>query len=403
MTDKTDQKNMKEVNRVVAWIHRHSISIYALCLSTLLTMIALAPEIFIDVPPGHVGVLWERFGDGTKTDTVYGEGLNVVLPWNRLELYDVRLTTDTRVYDALSANGLQMGVTVAVRYRINPPAAGYVQKLAGHRVGEVLVYPKIANLVYEFVSQHDPEEFYSFFRRDIQNFLINAATLAFDTPPANLIEGKDTLDIPLIRVEEVMVSGISLPALVKQAIERKIEQQQIMQEYDFRLAREKKESDRKRIEAAGVRDFQDTVARSITPEYLRLRGIEATKAFANSPNAKTIIIGGSDGLPVILNTGNDDLSRSAPVTGALAAPVGPSPQIGEEATGLPGATETPDGAAPFPDPYARPTSPAEESTLRPPAIAPAQPLPPVTPIPADREPTTVDPQVPPEGTAPPAQ
>jgi prohibitin 2 len=84
-----------------------------------------------------------------------------------------------------------------------------------------------------------------------------------------------------------------------------------MEEYDFRIRREAKERDRKRIEADGIRDFQEIVAHSITPEYLRLRGVEATRAFANSTNAKTIIIGGRDGLPVILNTG-DDAKQSLP-------------------------------------------------------------------------------------------
>jgi hypothetical protein len=36
---------------------------------------------------------------------------------------------------------------------------------------------------------------------------------------------------------------------------------------------------------------------------LRWKGIETTQALAESQNSKTIIIGGRDGLPLILNTG----------------------------------------------------------------------------------------------------
>ena len=106
-------------------------------------------------------------------------------------------------------------------------------------------------------------------------------------------------------IDDLMVSAVVLPPLIRAAIDHKLEQQQIMEAYDFRLARERKEAERKQIEAQGIRAFQDTVARNITPGYLRLRGVEATRALAESPNAKIIIIGGHDGLPVILNTGED--------------------------------------------------------------------------------------------------
>jgi prohibitin 2 len=135
----------------------------------------------------------------------------------------------------------------------------------------------------------------------------------------------DKLDATMISVEDILVSSITLPPLIRQAIERKVEQQQIMEEYDFRIAREAKERDRKRIEAEGIRDFQEIVAHNITPEYLRLRGVEATRAFANSTNAKTIIIGGRDGLPVILNTGDDTKPSLPPDAAPAAVPSRPLP------------------------------------------------------------------------------
>ncbi|MBI1906179.1 MAG: hypothetical protein HYS20_08080 [Rhodocyclales bacterium] len=67
-------------------------------------------------------------------------------------------------------------------------------------------------------------------------------------------------------------------------------------------ARENQEAQPKRTEATGIRDFQAIVADTITNEYPRLRGIHATTSLATSNNSKIIIIGGKDGLPVILNT-----------------------------------------------------------------------------------------------------
>lgn len=331
--------------RARLWVERHAISFYAATLTFLLALLAVAPAVFIEVPAGHVGVLWLRFMGGTVTDRVYGEGLRMIFPWDVMAVYDVRLRNETRRYEAVSANGMAMTVEVAVRYRINPPAAGLVHKLAGPSYAEILVHPQMASLIYEFVSKGNPEDFYSFNRGEIQDFLLKRAREQFPSPNEENEIHADHLRASMILIDDVMVNGITLPPLVRLAVDRKIEQQQIMQEYDFRVAREAKERDRKRIEAEGIRDFQEIVARNITPEYLRLRGVEATRAFADSPNAKTIIIGGRDGLPVILNTGDD--ARTAPVgVPTPAAPPAPAAAVMPPSTD-PGQTP-PSSTAPLP-------------------------------------------------------
>jgi prohibitin 1 len=69
------------------------------------------------------------------------------------------------------------------------------------------------------------------------------------------------------------------------------------------LTKEKQEADRKRIEAQGISDFQNIVARGLNEQLLRWKGIEATEKIANSQNTKVIVIGaGKDGLPLILDT-----------------------------------------------------------------------------------------------------
>jgi hypothetical protein len=82
--------------------------------------------------------------------------------------------------------------------------------------------------------------------------------------------------------------------------------------YVFRARR--RESERKKIEGEGIRDFQQTVSQGISDSYLRWRGIEATLQLSQSTNAKVVIIGsGKDGLPIIL--GNvDPPAASTPPT-----------------------------------------------------------------------------------------
>jgi regulator of protease activity HflC (stomatin/prohibitin superfamily) len=69
----------------------------------------------------------------------------------------------------------------------------------------------------------------------------------------------------------------------------------------FRLQKEKQEAERKRIEAQGIRDFQQTVSQGISQQLLEWKGIEATENLAKSSNTKIVVIGNpKNGLPLIL-------------------------------------------------------------------------------------------------------
>jgi hypothetical protein len=110
---------------------------------------------------------------------------------------------------------------------------------------------------------------------------------------------------------DILVAGIELPAAIVGAINRKTEQYYIAEEYKFRVEREKRESERKKIEGEGIRDFQQTVSQGISESYLRWRGIEATLQLSQSTNSKVVVIGsGKEGLPIIL--GNVDTPASPP-------------------------------------------------------------------------------------------
>lgn len=281
-------------------LRRNETSIYLTVLLFVLGLIILAPNIFINVPAGHAAVLWQRFFGGTVTDRTYGEGVHLIFPWDEMVVYDARLQNNARTYDTISSNGLSMQVEIAVRYRVNKDTLGLLHALVGPDYPEILVYPEIGMLARELISRYTPEQLYSDARGFIQAELLEMMVREL----ASSLINQSTRGT-LVSVEDVLIRSVKLPDKVAEAIERKSEQYQAMLEYDFRIAREEKERERKRIEAEGIRAFQDIVARTITPEYLRLRGIEATISLATSPNSKIIIIGGKDGLPVILNTGEN--------------------------------------------------------------------------------------------------
>jgi regulator of protease activity HflC (stomatin/prohibitin superfamily) len=74
------------------------------------------------------------------------------------------------------------------------------------------------------------------------------------------------------------------------------------QQRRFVLDKERQEAERKQIEAQGIQDFQRIISQGPTEHLLRWKGIETTRALGESNNSKIIIVGGKDGLPLILNT-----------------------------------------------------------------------------------------------------
>ena len=105
-----------------------------------------------------------------------------------------------------------------------------------------------------------------------------------------------------ILIDQILIIGVTIPETLKRAIEAKLTQQQNVIQYDYVLSVARKEAERKRIEAEGIRDFQKIVTPGISPNFLRWKGIEATLDLSKSANAKVIVIGAQSGLPLILDT-----------------------------------------------------------------------------------------------------
>ena len=98
----------------------------------------------------------------------------------------------------------------------------------------------------------------------------------------------------------MLVRDVTLPNTIKAAIERKLGQEQESLEYEFRLQKATKEAQKQIIEAQGKADANKILSASLTDKILKDKGIEATLELAKSPNSKVVIVGGKDGMPLIL-------------------------------------------------------------------------------------------------------
>jgi prohibitin 2 len=339
-----------------------------LLMAAMLLAILLYPYMVINVPSGQVGVLWLRFRGGTVLDPrqLKEEGLRIISPWNKVFLYDLRLQSTTDTYNAISKDGVSLSAAINIRFRLKHDAIPQLHQSVGPDYLASLVVPEIGSRMREVIADYTAEEVYSTKRQEIQDRIRGHAEAMLGGKmmerTAEESETGEHYRIPLnamLNLIDTLVLGMELPPTVVNAINRKIEQYYISEEYTFRVARERKESERKKIEAEGIRDFQQIVSQGISDSYLRWRGIEATLQLAQSTNSKVVIIGGGkDGVPIIL--GNVD-SPSPPSEKA------PPPNEGEK-------TPRPTAAAPAvaaeKTPAANLTEPSEKA---PPVSAPDVP------------------------------
>jgi len=327
--------------------HSLPVIVIYLMVATLVSFL-IAPNVIVTVPTGHVGILWKRFRGGTQLDPrlLKDEGMRVLLPWDKLFLYDLRLQTHDDTYNAISKDGVYLTTTINIRFRLKHDAVPQLHQTIGPDYVKRMLSPEIGNRAREIFAEYTAEEIYSTKRQEIQKKIRTHTEAMLGQSSFSRTEQeseygehyKISLDEMLI-IYDTLVLGLELPATVNAAINRKIEQYYLVQEYGFRVEREKKESERKQIEANGIRDFQQTVTQGISDSYVRWRGIEATLQLAQSPNTKIVIIGsGKDGLPVIL--GNVDTPMQ-PNPAPAAAPAAAALPDNSEA-----ARQRPAGASP---------------------------------------------------------
>ena len=287
------------------FVDRYLPSLVIYLMVVTLVGVVLFPYVAVTVPSGHVGVLWKRFGGGTVLDPrqLRDEGLHLILPWNVLFIYDLRLQSITDTYNAISSDGVSLTATMNVRFRLQRDAVPVLHQAIGPNYIDVLAKPGLGSLTREVIAQYTAEQVYSTARQEIQDKIRSLVESRLSEKMMER-EGEDQYRSSLrdtFVLYDTLVYGIELPALVVNAINRKTEQYYIAEEYKFRVEREKRESERKKIEAEGIHEFQQIVSQGISDSYLAWRGIEATLQLAQSTNSKVVIIGNpKEGLPVIL-------------------------------------------------------------------------------------------------------
>jgi regulator of protease activity HflC (stomatin/prohibitin superfamily) len=349
-----------------AWLERRRRGLMLMLLVLMFVVAALASRIFITIPAGHGGILWLRFFGGTQTQMgALGEGLHIIFPWDNVYIYDMRVQEHDQAYEVIAREGLQVSVRSSFRWQLNRMTLPRLHKEIGPNYVNVLLVPEVGSVLRERVSQYDIEELFSSRRSQIQREILQSVAAEIPGEAVNRIGTRATHHSAddFVTMTDILLKDVTLPFRLRSAIERKLEQAQISQEYGFRIEREKLESQRKKIEAQGIQAFQQTVQEGISEAYLKWRGIEATLQLATSPNSKVVIVGGgSQGLPLILNTDDSSAIRQPQIPAPQGAPADPAKLHNTEAENsgfTTGSIEpTPPGTNAPLEQYATPAEPA---------------------------------------------
>ena len=251
-------------------------------------LIILISKSAITIGSGQAGVLYRTFGGGVVTDEdPLGEGFHIVAPWNRVFVYEVRQQELFEKMKVLSSNGLEIQIDASAWFQPKYETLGKLHQEKSEQYVNRILLPAIRSAARSVVGRYTPEQLYSSKRDAIQQEIFT--------------ETKMIVDDQYIQLNEILVRDVTLPPTIREAIERKLKQEQAALEYEFRLVTAEKEAERQRIEAQGKADANRILSASLTDKILQDKGIDATLKLSESTNSKVVVIGSGDsGLPLIL-------------------------------------------------------------------------------------------------------
>ena len=244
------------------------------------------------VPAGHVGVV-DLFGHVAPRPLP--SGINLVNPLSRVINMSVRTQEDKEVMNVPSKEGLNVSLDISVLYRLDPNKAVEVYKTVGANYKDIILIPQYRAAARGVTVAHEAKALYTSERELLAQAIHDSLK--------NLVGERGII------IERVLLRAINLPATVSQAIEQKLKAEQEAERMKFVLQRETQEAERKRIEAAGIRDAQEIIAQSLTSQYLHYLWINTL-----NQNPNVIYVATEANMPIFRAVNPDEqLIRKSPI------------------------------------------------------------------------------------------
>lgn len=246
----------------------------------------------------------------------------------------MRIQEHAHAFNIISKDGLTIEVVLSIRFHPKVELLGVLHQEVGPDYLNLIVIPEVQALARSTFGAYTPEEMYPTKRTLIEETLSRATSQVSER---------------YVVLDDLLVKEIKLPPLIKTSIEKKRVEQQNALAMSFRIQREEQEVVRKIIEAGGTAKANALLHPTLNEDLLRYRGIDATLQLASSNNAKVIVIGNNDGLPLILDpskiTPDSPSTKTTPSTTSLVEPKPPESDPSGTADKTPSPAPAPSGVA----------------------------------------------------------
>lgn len=255
-------------------------SIAVLCAGFLLSSCAV-------IRPGEVGIKQTlgKFSNETRTQGT--------ITYNPIVSKVVKESTKTKNIKLLlslpSKEGLSVRSEISILYRLEAMKVASVLENLGQGY-ESVITSVFRSAASDVCAKFFAKDMHSGMRAVIEKAILEKMKINLE---------KQANGIELIAV---LMKSIQLPAGLASSIERKLQAEQDAFRMEFVLTQERREAERKIINAKGERDAQLIIAEGLTSEIIRIKAIEAFRELSKSSNAKIIITDGKT--PMIMGTDN---------------------------------------------------------------------------------------------------
>ncbi|MBU4216974.1 prohibitin family protein [Candidatus Parcubacteria bacterium] len=264
MSGAIDMDKLKNMDNVKRGVVTGIIAIFGLWLF-------FASIVVVDA--GETGV-YSLFGK--VRDNELKSGFHLVIPLARVEKMSIRTEEYTmsivsgegnKMGDdsitALTKEGLSVGLDLTALYHLDESKASDVYRELGINYNEKIIRPIIRTAIRNIVAGYEAKEMYSSKREEAAQKIKDQVQTELDTRG--------------IVLEDMLLRDVRLPENLAKSIQEKLQAEQSTQKYDFLLQTEKKEKERKIIEAEGQRDAQKIINESLTTNYLYYQYINTLK------------------------------------------------------------------------------------------------------------------------------
>lgn len=242
------------------------------------------------VLPGERGLMFRSSGLDKEplTDGSYWKA-----PWNDIYFYDVRWHNYAENVDAWSADDVQVTIKAAIVLRPIPKEVYYLAEAVGQNYYLQIVQPEFVAAVRQIVATYPA-------------LMVGEKGAEIAQKVQGVVQQR--LKDSHLEIQSVAVADVDLPQLVLTAIEQTQAQKQQKEQKEFEMLIAGKDAEIARIRAEGQAKVQETITRTLTPEYLRYK-------LYDSQNSKMVVLPDNLKLPLVINPGEQQSAQPQSLTG----------------------------------------------------------------------------------------